>query len=601
MVKNVKRLFSVLLAGCICLPVCLMSACFKDDSDVGLGNNEYTGKELVLEVGVFNGGYGYGWLRDAADEFERMVANTAYGENMGIQIRLNPDRDTGSTIYSNYALLTNDMYFTEQMSNFRKFVDADYLVDITDVVTENVASQGHSIESVLHQGLSDIYSVQGNDGTAHYYGLPFSNGYMAFTYDEELFYNQGLLLVKDYDDNGNEGQIRDEYLITPVKTNEVNANGNFAEIETISGQNYYKTVKGDILSMGPDGKYGTYDDGQASTYKEFFALCDFMMNETSVKPFVIGGSNIFNSYSNWLLNQLAADDAGYEQTVLNYSYNGTLTKVIGNVDDNGNITYADDVQLVPNNANGNAKYIAKTEDKYNALKFFFEMNKGNKQYFHSEAKKISTQYAGQTAFMLSKKNSEKAAFLMDGIWWEGETTSYGNYEEMAIYGAEYKKENRRFKLYSLPKASKAKRGATTIVDTAYQAAFILKKTSAIKQEACKQFLQYCFTDDANAKYTAVTGAPRPYNYTLTPEQYNSLSSFAKSVWDKQKASSIVYPISNAAHFVENSLDLTPPQLFRTRIGSINYDSISLVVAETGKYTLKQAFDGLYQFKLNRGV
>ena len=42
------------------------------------------------------------------------------------------------------------------------------------------------------------------------------------------------------------------------------------------------------LSCGPDGIYGTYDDGMPSSLEELVVLCDYMKNN-SVTPFVLSG------------------------------------------------------------------------------------------------------------------------------------------------------------------------------------------------------------------------------------------------------------------------------------------------------------------------
>lgn len=120
-----------------------------------------------------------------------------------------------------------------------------------------------------------------------------------------MFYKEGLFLTRAYDEEGNEGAVGD-YLIEKVS----DANRVYAHLVTEGGVSYYKTLSGDYLSKGPDGVYGTSDDGMPKTMTELYNLCEYMATETNVAPFLFFGSK-GESYVRQALAQVAATANGY--------------------------------------------------------------------------------------------------------------------------------------------------------------------------------------------------------------------------------------------------------------------------------------------------
>ena len=588
--KKFKKIFTIVVT--LLMSIVTLVGCGTPTT-----NDEYKGK-LVIECGVFNGGYGYQWLENAASSFEQDYVDYKVGDLTGVKIRINPDRQAGGNVMDSINVTENDMYFTEQMSNWRDFIDLNYLLDITDVVTDpNPYGQGHSVVSSLKEGLAEMYGVPGVDGKLHYYTMPYANAFVGLTFDAELFYNKGLFLTKDYDDYGNEGKV-DDYVISKIVTLPDGVN-EYATLVTESGSTYYKTCLGDYLSMGPDGKYGTDDDGQAKTYNEFFNLCEYMLEEANVYPFVYGG-NVEN-YANWLLDQLWADYSGYEQTKVNFTFDGKLTNLIS-VSTNGTITQLEDVLLVPDNSNGNAINITKTRGRYEALRFLSLMMQGDKKYMHDDCKTGYDQYRGQESFMLSKRDTVKGAYLMDGIWWENEATLQKTFEELEdSFGSTYNKKNRMFKLAALPKADISMVGEeNTIVDTGYQMAFVFNSISEEKRDIAKKFLQFCFTDAMNKRFTTDTSLVRPFNYTLSADEEKQITPFGKSLMNRMAASNIVYPFSSSTYFLSRDESLTPHTMFYTNIDSYNYINIVEVIYEKGA-SLSDAFNGIYSYAQGVGL
>lgn len=363
--------------------------------------------KTYIEVQVYDGGFGYGWVEAAGRRFNEIYPD--------VVIRVHPEFEEGVNVYQRIALESNDLYLCDGTRNYFDFVDNELLVDITDIVTENIAGQNHSIVDTLREDLKEYYGVEEADGK-HFYAIPFGTGFGGLIYDAEFFFNKGLYLTKEYDESGNEGVV-DNYVISYVTSK--NTDGEYASLVKEGENYYYKTNNNEILSMGPDGTYGTYDDGLPSTYKEFFELCRYMNDVENIKPFLYAGKYVAG-YIKYLYNALQANYEGYDQMLRMFDFNGTLTNLIS-VNSNEVITQLEDVTLDPDNTNGNNIKIKQTAGNYYALKFIKQMFTDDGEWLGRNCLNASDHYTAQESFMLTKRDiSNGGAFLLDGIWWEYE-------------------------------------------------------------------------------------------------------------------------------------------------------------------------------------
>ena len=546
-------------------------------------------------VQIYDGGYGYGWLENIAADFEseyKDYQNPVNGKT-GVKIIVDPVSETGENVFASITAQDHDIVFTEQVDNYMDFVESGYLLDITDILTENIAGQDHSIAAAMDEYLRDYYKV--ND---KYYGLSYGSGFYSLFYDEGLFYNEGFLLKREADANDPDEivALTDSDFIARVADTE-RVGKAYAAIVTDGDKSYYKTVSGDYLSMGPDGQYGTYDDGLPRTYNEFFALVKYM-SEASVVPFDYIGVDGGGCYVPCFLAQLCADYEGYDQTLVNYTFDGIKDNLIRVTD--GTIEKLPSVTLVPDNSNGNAAETYKSAGKYYALDFYSKMMTGRGRYVGRNLKNKRTQFDAQSDFIKSKYSTiNKTAFLLDGTWWMNESSV--TFNSLSKNDDRYKPENRDFKMLALPKADKTKTGAgekVTYLDVNYLTAMVLKKTSADKVELAKKFLQYCFTDKANKKFTVETQIPRPYSYDLG-DDYSRLTPYGQNLWDVLKNQSrTVYPVSQSEHFKLKGVYYNSKQMFTTRIAKTNYTGLD-VLFRTGKsvYTAETVYNGLYDYFL----
>ncbi len=582
------------------------------------------GDTVYLDVMYFDGGFGSAWLEKAANEFEKMYKDYKTGDKTGVIIELHGTRETGQNVYDSYALMTNDIYFTEQNINYYNFVNKDYLVDLTDVLTEapvkdangNVL-QSHSILSKMDKDVKNFYGVVEGEET-NYYAVPQTSSFCGLIYDEEFFFNNGLFLTKEYDGVAqgtlikpveDEGDVA--YTIGNIKNK--NTDGEYYT-EVVDGSTTYRVTAADAsgktytLSMGPDGKYGTYDDGQPRTYAEFFNLCAYMKTYKSIYPFTMTG--IGDGYTRWFLDQLFADYEGKEQTMLNFTFDGTAKNLIS-VDDSGNITELPDLEMYPNANTPEQKRrnaeITKSAGRYYAIKFYEKMVEGGGGgWLHPDWNKQSSQYDAQRHYMQSiMAGQDKAAFLIEGTWWQEE--SKNNFETLVKhYGSKYAKENRQFKYFSLPKATLEKVGEERVVmDTGYYSTYILSKIADEELELAKKFVQYCYTDAKNKEYTQMTGVPRAFEYDFTEAEYEKLSSFGKSLWDMVRSdnATIIYPQSTNSYYLNMVITLQPASFFNTLVNNSQYNNMKFEnlqeAIQEKNISAETVFKGIYEYQKDR--
>ncbi len=575
MKKRITKIIALILSTTI---LSVFTAC-------GGTKISFNDNKVNIYVQGFDGGYGQDWLDELETRFEEKFKDYSINGKTGVDIHVTLNRDTGVSLLDKMSATTGEIFFTEQVPYY-SFVNKNLALDITDIVTDKLTEYGEneSIEDKMNDELKNSYAIVKN-GQKKYYGLQFSLGYSGLVYDEEMFYNYGLYLSKNYD----EGENLIDSLIQRVNKEE-KVDGAYSKLVSEGGVNYYKTVKNDYLSAGPDGKYGTMDDGQPDTYDAFFTLCAYMKGEFDINPIICSGRDM-NDYLRYLYAQLVADYNGKEQTLLNYTFNGVAKNLISINGDNEIISLGD-VQITENNASD----VYKSAGHYYAIKFISKLFENRDEYLSSKCFTGSNSHImAQEDFYYSTKDSTKNCFLIDGVWWQREA-SLGIKDMAESFGSQYSMENRTFKFLSLPKATKDKVGEnTTYVDVHRGVAFIRSDISSEKEYLAKQFVRMAFTDESNKKFTTITGTTRPYNYELSTVEYNSLSYFSKNLYNHLRENTIdfVLPYSQNETFVKNSEFLLPVS-FGTVINKTDYVSFKNLF-DTNNFSAEQVFKGVFDY------
>lgn len=380
-----------------------------------------------------------------------------------------PDnKDDMSTIRSKIESQTAQADVYMAGSELKAFVDHDLLMDVTDLYNEN---NGALKDKIVDLGDWD-YSLKYGD---KYYGLPHNDGLISAAYDHALFEEKGWLIT---DENGN-------------------------------------------ISAGKDGKPGTYDDGQPVNLEEWDEMVQNILAD-GIYPFIYSGKFYF--YTNYFCMNMWAQYTGLDNFKLNYTFNGDFY----NVETKQTTTITTENGYKMMELDGGRR--VGTQFAYDYL--------SNKLLVHPQSFLSSTHTEAQNFFVLGFKesaNNPRSAILFDGIWWQNEARPiFSALEADNQTDYAYGKHDYRFLLAPNVEGSYGIDGTgkgSIITSNENCSIFAVKTDDAKKEAAVKAWMRYLTTDEVSALYTTTCGGVRPYEYSLTPEQYSSLNPFAKSVWD----------------------------------------------------------------------
>ena len=505
--KKCKKLVSLISLLLCAVMMFAMTGC--EDLNVEAPDAENIAVDTTkaqLYVANYNGGMGTEWLNNAAKRFEEKYKDVEFlPGTKGVQILISNSKTSADVWLSTAESSINEVFFTENFV-YGDFISQNVCLDITDVVTDDLSAStvlqsvtGSTIDmgdtgSVADKLTEDQKAYYEVDGK--YYALPHYMGTMGIVYDIDLFEEERLYLAADKN-NGNNGFI--------IRND-------------------------DVRSNGPDGVAGTNDDGLPATFDEFYALCEYM-KEKSIVPLTWSHS----SYVNKLLDTVYAQNAGYEEYMLNYTFSGTSNTLL---DDN--LQPMGSVEITAENG----YMLARQEGLYASLDFMYNIitkELYGAQYCFSTA---LTHLEMQEEFLKSRFNAKPdIALLVDGNWWENEAAAA--WAEMEnTPGASISERNIGF--MPMPFLNESLVGTKrTLVDANYSAAFIKAGIAQEKIPLAKLFLQFTSTEAELQHFTTTVGQPRNFIYDLTDEQYNSLSTFQQTVWDLKCEADMVYPYSDS--------------------------------------------------------
>lgn len=522
----------------------------------GGGNSGETEKvvdntKTQLYVQNYTAGFGDEWLYDLEARFEEANKDTVYEDGkQGIQVwHQGAMKDyTGQDILAG----TQEVYFMEGAEYYALTSVEGALENLTDIVI-NPNTDGKTIFSKMTKQQKDYFGITGTDGDPKYYAIPHYEGGWG------LIYNKGL-----FDEKG-----------------------------------YYFDESGDLIyenksakrGTGPDGKSGTDDDGLPRTYEEFYTLCEEIRINGDMP--ICWSGEYREQYLTVFLNTLVAEYEGAEQMELNLTFEGTAEDLVV-FDEAGKVVYEDGEikteRLDITTANG--AELTRQAGKLYALEFLHKImttdgwvnqkNAFNGTHSHLDA---------QEDFLKggTKVSSDKAyAMLVDGPWWEAEATNV--FTLMSIQDAQYSKKNRNYAWMPLPKATEAKVGTESIYIDTLDALCCVKAGLGPKKQAALDFVKFAVTDESLVKFTQITGAYKAFDYSLTEEQQEVLSPFAKSM-HKYRETATTFVMNSGNAFYQSNINSLQIALYYHTKGYSN----PVAAFNNDSETPKGFFEGMYSY------
>lgn len=534
MKKWVSRLAAMLIAV---TSIFSLAAC---------GDGKKTDKnKSQIYVGVFNAGIGYTWLEELAERFETAYANTSFEDGKtGVQVFIDPQATySGISLSDSMSTNKNSVIFAEQVY-YDSMVKKGQFLDITDVVTSEAASGEGSIESKLSDYQKKFMRVDDK-----YYALPYYQVFTGLVYDIDLF-ERNLLYLSD--------------------------NGGF--ISSLD----------DTKSAGPDGEYGTDDDGFPATYDELYEWIDDVRDTKGVIPLIFAGK--YKTYTSRIFRSVAEAYNGKEGMSVQATFDSgdkELEVVMGFETNNEPV-----IGKVKINQD-NGYYARQLLGNYYGMKVteYFLSNEGN--YTSSSKQGISSQVEAQEEYIYSSLDAKQKsiALIAEGNYWENEArNAFKRSEEDCGDAAK----NRRYGFFPMPTSE----GSTpTLTDTACAFGFINSNIAndKVKVDLARTFLKFCYNNDNLSAFTACTGVSMGLNYDLKTDDYNSLTSFQKSVWERRKKYGYSEVVSNNSIYLKSQTKFTMmanSEYYVVSIDGGTYKNMWSAMKENGK-TAEQYFKAMW--------
>ena len=528
-----KKLFNCFIA--LAIAVCGVLGCFAGCSR---GEEEaFDNTKSHLYVGFYNAGYGDKYVKDLKTRFESLCATEPFEDGkVGVQIHI-VEINEGNNFVNQIENSEVDVFFTSNADYYR-YVNNDLLLNIDDVVKGSLTEFGErgTIEGKMDEATADFFETDNG-----YFALPYVTSNWGMILNVDLWEDKELYFAK--------GGAPSEYLRTnPACDDALPGDWNDAMLDfTGIGEK----------SAGPDGKYGTADDGQPATYEEFFLFCDRCYDQ-GVNAFHWSGAN--PTYFSKMMIPMVADYEGYEQMSLNYTFNGTATDLI-DVDANGTVTKRPDTPI----KNSNGYLLAKQAGKYYVLDFWDRLL-GCTDYYNTTTTLNNASHKhtdAQDDFVTGGKmfGKREIAILIDGDWWWNEAQPAFDVIKKSTDG-EWSADNMRFEMLSYPKATNEKVGEPwTMLISTHAISGINKKVAQSKVDLAKKFLKFAFTNESNLQFTKMTSCLRPLDYEFTSGYLNGLNYWTKTLIEKYDSVQRCPEGSTNTMYIYNSFNFFNSEIF----------------------------------------
>lgn len=559
-----KKFFTRIIAVAICAVTALSFVACGGTGDDG---EKVDDTKFQLYVYNYNGGYGSQWIMNAKQKFEALHANDEFsGGKKGVQILVDANKDNIATKIEG----DNEVFFAES-AYYYSLKNKGYLAEITSAVTTNLEGESKSIEDKMSDTQKEFFKIDDK-----YYAIPHTNTFAGLTYNKDLFDAKNFYFAK-----------------TPFT-------GDGDTVETL--EDWFIASADEAKSAGPDGVYGTDDDGLPSTYDEFFMLLEYMAQK-NVNPITWNGYRYYH-YLTWFFQALVADYEGYDQMMLNYTMGGTATD-LGSI--SGGSFVQDDTTTVITESNKSE--LARQSGKYYALKFLERLknlsldSKGNTTDIVGKKNVYNSSYShtdAQKAFITGSKDnvSQDVGILIEGIWWENEAAPVFETLVSKTGDQSLAAKNRNFKFMPLPNANAditAKKASgekkNTMIDQLYSLACVKAGLSAEKQALAEEFIRFCYTDTELRAFTVCTNTPKALNYQLTDGDKSQMTSFGLSVWEMREKSDIVYPYASNTTYMNNMQHYSAFEMYSSTMANGSPQTFPIQALKNG-ITAEEYYTGL---------
>ena len=436
----------------------------------------------VLRIAYYDAGVDSAWLEDLERKFE-----TA---NPGVDVKIDASRQ-----YTAEAMFSSNNHIIIN-SSLNTYIFHDKALSVTDIVEEK-NEDGVSIYDRLSDSQKDYLYAINNEC----YFIPHYQMFGAIVYDVDMFEEEGLYFSKELK-NGKSAFVR--------------ANADPSE-----------------RSAGPDGVFGTYDDGLPATNEELLLLFK-QINDKSITPLIWSGQS--KGYIRRLLTQSYTALAG-KTVKYNYTFDSGDDEITIITGFNGDKPVTSNVKI----SSANGYQMKQQAELFEALKLLENIVDNN--YYDSDSYTTGmTMTATQSKYVQSSPKGKPIAMLVESNYWinEARNTIAGVASDYPGYA------DRRFGYMPLPAyvsgTHKDVEGTEKALDSygisdcsnCYMALNKKNVTTDAIRELCKKFILFAYKDENLQEFTISSKTPIALNYTMIDSNLERLPYYTQQVMEAKK-------------------------------------------------------------------
>ncbi len=476
--------------------------------------------KIQLNVFSYNGGVGSEWLDKVIARFEEDYKDAKFS-NGRTGVEVVPDK-TKSDVFGNMTTNNNHVIFSE-VGNYSQLVTQKSILDISDIMDKPLneltkTSDTKTLKSKMYDETIDFYSF--NDGKI--YALPHYSFFSTLTYNKQLMIDKNLYFAKDYDVNGD---LDSKFIHAAAEDK----------------------------SCGPDGKYGTDDDGLPATYTELFELFRMMKNRNVTPITWAGGEMVSGGYVNHLLNNVYLSLAGKDQARLNYTFDSkdkTIT-IVEKFEGGKAVTKQEKITAE------NYKKLNSELAKYQAIKVVDTILDNALWQSGDCDSTTTTMLSTQQNYIESYNRGAPVAMIVEGSYWYNEADDAEYIEDTRNRYTDFDAKN-DYQILPLPRVYEGTYadvvdknvGKAVYADQADSLGVINANIAGNNElvELAKTFLAYCYTDESLKEFTETTRVTRSLKYDV---DVNKLDDWGKAVWNYTKNADLLLPYSSNSLYLNN--------------------------------------------------
>lgn len=469
----------------------------SDSTPSGGGDSSATSIKVLIFTGTATRNGAIRWATDAAKRFSELKKDETYETGKkGVKITVQDNKDIP---YATLKSDGNDIYVDEGRADMYTYSAGKELMQLDEVVSYIENEQGLTIDAGAKKKMRGYVE---SDGKRHYYGLPHYEWYNSLTYDVDYWNEEGL------------------YFARPDATNAVSVNGKFGSAKFVNPSDMKK-------SCGPDGKYGTPDDGLPSSLEEFAQVCDYIKSKGG-SPFIIPGGAGGSIYSFHMVQAIWAALEGAEtMRSITAEFSDKKVEVVTGFEA-GKYFFGDKNIQMPitekvglNDDNGYKMY--DMASRYYALAFMqLAYDEG---WFHEDVNKDASADAVQSVFIAPSAEKSRAAMYIDGTYWYHEAQLYNDGEAFDNWDLLHPGVERKVSYMNLPSqlngsVEENKGKQNTMLNVGSSLLFVNNQVSKNegKKRAVLEFLKFLYSKQELAAFTEFIGMNIPINYDYNEEK-----------------------------------------------------------------------------------